>query len=71
MPWPISTIGITSVTSPLRSIRMKAFGANAGDASAAAQTGPIAFGRATLRTKPPPQGGADFEEVAAIVQGRS
>src|SRR6266446_2367272 len=55
MPWPISTIGITNVTSPLRSIRMKAFGANSGDASAAAQTGPIAFGRATLRTKPPPK----------------
>src|SRR6266850_940501 len=38
MPWPISTIGITSVTPPLRSMRMNAFGANtAADAAAAGQ----------------------------------
>src|SRR5712691_2951745 len=54
MPWPISTIGITSVTAPWRSIRMKAFGANVSGAAAAAKTGRKAGGSARLMTRPPP-----------------
>src|SRR5712675_474553 len=54
MPCPISTIGITSVTAPLRSMRMKAFGANAGDVAAAAKAGRSPSGRARLMTRPPP-----------------
>src|SRR2546421_5173959 len=50
MPWPISTIGITRVTTPSRSIRMKAFGANV---PAAAIEGRNASGIARLMTSPP------------------
>ena len=39
MPWPISTCGMISVTSPCRSIRMKAFGAKVA-ASAARRRAP-------------------------------
>jgi hypothetical protein len=54
MPWPISTMGITSVTAPARSMRMKAFGAKLdGCCAAAADPGLNSDGIPTLSTKPP------------------
>src|SRR5579863_3863844 len=50
MPWPISTCGMISVTAPWLSMRMKAFGANAGFWAGA----PNAKGRLKATTQLPP-----------------
>src|SRR3984893_770568 len=63
MPWPISTIGMTSVTTFCRSIRMKAFGAHAVDLVGCAHAGRSASGSAKLITSPPPPSTPTFRNV--------
>src|SRR5579871_4768364 len=63
MPWPISTIGMTSVTTFCESMRTKAFGANADDVAACANAGRSARGSAKLITRPPPTAAPAFRNA--------
>src|SRR5216683_460466 len=72
MPWPISTIGMTRVTTFRGSMRTKAFGANADDVAGCANAGRSARGSAKLMTRPPPTAAPAFRNVRrSRLTGRS
>src|SRR6266852_8556649 len=71
VPCPISTIGITSVTTPCRSMPMKAFGAKRDDAPACAEAEPNTDGKATLRMRPPPKAALALRKLRRPTKGAS